>query len=322
VSASYLLRRSAQLLPAVAAIVVLGFLIVHLSPGDPLLALAGESGDAAYYERARERYGLDQPLPTQLLTYAGRLLRGDLGYSIAQGRPVAELIASRAGATLLLASTALVLSVGTGTAIGIRAARRPGGPVDTITGSAAVAIYAAPVFWLGQLAIIGFSFRLGWFPVQGMGSVRSTATGLGAAADLAHHLVLPAVVLASQGVAVVARLTRHSLVEELDTDHIRAARGRGLSERRLIGKHAMRRALLPVVTIVGGRVGHLLSGAAVVEIVFGWPGLGRLLLTATQTRDTPLLLGVFLVVATTVVVANLLTDLAYALLDPRIDYAS
>jgi peptide/nickel transport system permease protein len=320
VSASYLLRRSAQLIPAVVVIVVLGFLLVQLSPGDPLYALAGESGDAAYYELARERYGLDQPLPRQLSTYGGRLLRGDLGYSIAQGRPVAELIASRAGATLLLATTALVLSVGAGVAFGIRAARRPGGPIDVITGSAAVALFAAPVFWLGQLAILGLSFRLGWFPVQGTGSVRSDATGFGAVLELAHHLTLPAVVLASQGVAVVARLTRHSLIEELGTDHVRAARGRGLSERRVIGKHALRRALLPVVTIVGGRVGHLLSGAAVVEIVFGWPGLGRLLLTATQTRDTPVLLGVFLVVATTVVVANLLTDVVYALLDPRIQY--
>jgi peptide/nickel transport system permease protein len=321
VSPAYLLRRSAQLVPAIGGIVALGFLLIHLSPGDPLFALAGESGNAAYYELARERYGLDRPLGAQFLTYGGRLVRGDLGYSIVQGRPVAELILGRLGATVLLAGTALVLSVVAGVAIGIRAARRPGGLVDTVTGSTVVALYAAPVFWLGQLAILGFSYRLGWFPGQGMSSARSTATGPASVLELAHHLVLPAVVLASQGVAVVARLTRHSLIEELGTDHILAARARGLSERRVIARHALRRALLPVVTIVGGRVGHLLSGAAVVEIVFGWPGLGRLLLTATQTRDTPVLLGVFLVIATAVVVANLLTDLVYAWLDPRIQYA-
>ena len=316
----YVLRRLAQLAPTTAAIVLVGFLLVHLAPGDPVLALAGQNGDAEYYAFVREKFGLDEPLTTQLAVYAGNVLHGDLGSSYVQGRPVVDIIAERLPATLLLTGTALVVSTVVGVLVGVFAATRRRRWPDVSVSMAALALYAAPVFLLGQLAILLLALRAGWFPVQGMTDARSSETGLRHALDVGHHLVLPVLVLASQELAAVARLSRVGLLDELARDHIRTARAKGVAERVVLRKHALRRALLPVVTVLGGRVGHLVSGAVIVEVVFGWPGIGRLLVTAMQTRDTPIVLGLFLLVAVTVVVANLLTDLVYAWLDPRVRY--
>jgi peptide/nickel transport system permease protein len=318
VSPRYVLRRLAQIPPVILGIVLVGFLLLYFAPGDPILAIAGADGNAAFYDSMRRRFGLDQPLPAQLATYLRAVLHGDLGTSIAQGRSVGSLIGERLPATLLLTTSALVLSSVVGTAIGVFTARRQRRPADTATTVVMLTVYAAPVFWIGQLALLTFALRLGLFPVQGMVSPRSDATGLLRLLDIAHHLVLPVAVLAAQQVAVVARLVRAGLIEELRLPHIRTARSKGLSERRVVRVHALRRALLPAVTVVGSRIGHLFTGTVIVEIVFGWPGIGRLLLTAIQTRDNPVLLGLFLLIAVTVVVANLLTDLVYGLLDPRI----
>ncbi|HEV2809156.1 MAG TPA: ABC transporter permease [Acidimicrobiales bacterium] len=312
--------RLLQVVPTAAAILLIGFLLIHLAPGDPVVALAGQNGDAEYYAFIRDKFGLDEPLPEQLATYASRVVQADLGTSYLQGRPVATIIAERIPATLLLSVTALVLSSVAGVALGSLAASRPHGLVDVASTGATLAVYAAPVFWLGQLAILGLAAGLGWFPVQGMTSPRSDATGLAAALDVAHHLALPALVLASQEIAAVFRLTRVGLLDELGSDHVRTARAKGLSARRVLVKHALRRPLVPVVTVIGGRAGHLLSGAIVTEIVFGWPGLGRLLLSSLQTRDTPVVLGIFLVVAFFVILANVGTDLTYRWLDPRVRY--
>lgn len=316
----YVARRVLQLVPTALAILLVGFLLIHLAPGDPVLALAGENGDEEYYAFVREKFGLDRPLPEQLATYAGNVLRGDLGSSYVQGRPVADVIAERLPATLLLTGCAFVLSTTVGTATGVFAAtRRRRWPDVTVT-FGTVAMYAAPVFLIGQLAILLLALRAGWFPVQGMTDPRSPQTGLAHVADVGHHLVLPVLALASQEVAAVARLARVGLLDELARDHIRTARAKGVGEPTVVLRHALRRAMLPVVTVLGGRVGHLAAGAVVVEAVFGWPGLGRLLVTAMQTRDAPVVLGVFLLVAVTVVIANLLTDLLYAWLEPRVRY--
>ncbi|HWB73214.1 MAG TPA: ABC transporter permease, partial [Egibacteraceae bacterium] len=312
--------RLAQLLPTVAGIVVVGFVLIHLAPGDPVLALAGEHGDAAYYAFMREKFGLDRPLPEQLLTYAGRVLRGDLGNSYVQGRSAAAVIAERLPATLLLTSTALVVSSLAGVAVGVYAAARPYGRRDVTITAGTLCLYAAPVFWVGQLSLLVLALHTGLFPVQGMTSAASTAGGVARLADIARHLTLPALVLASQELAAVARLTRVGLLDELRADHVLTARAKGLAERTVVLKHGLRRALLPVVTVIGGRVGHLISGTVVVEVVFGWPGLGRLLLAAMQSRDLPIVLGIFLLVGFSVVLANLLTDLVYGWLDPRIRY--
>ncbi|MDQ3611840.1 MAG: ABC transporter permease [Actinomycetota bacterium] len=316
----YVLRRLAQVVPTTAAILVLGFLLIHLAPGDPVLALAGQNGDAEYYAFVREKFGLDESLPRQLATYVGNVVRGDLGTSYVQGRPVSQVIGERLPATLLLTSTALLVSTAVGIGVGVFAATRRRRWPDVTVSLTTLTLYAAPVFLLGQLAILLLALRLGWFPVQGMTDADGPATGIGHVLDVAHHLALPALALASQEIAAVARLSRIGLLDELARDHIRTARAKGVSERAVVLRHALRRALLPVVTVLGGRVGHLVAGAIVVEVVFGWPGLGRLLVTAMQNRDAPIVLGVFLLVAVTVVVANLLTDLVYAFLDPRVRY--
>lgn len=319
-SRRYVGWRLLQVVPTAAAILLIGFLLIHAAPGDPLVALASQSGDAEYYAFIRAKFGLDQPLPEQLATYVGLVVRGDLGTSYLQGRPVVAIIAERIPATLLLSVTALVISSVGGVALGAYAAARPHGRRDIVASGTVLAVYAAPVFWVGQLAILLLAGGLGWFPVQGMTSSRNAATGLAAVADVAHHLALPALVLASQEIAAVFRLTRIGLLDELRSDHVRTAWAKGLSPRRVLVKHALRRPLVPVATVIGGRAGHLLSGAIVTEIVFGWPGLGRLLLSSLQSRDTPVVLGIFLVVAFFVVLANLCTDLTYRWLDPRVHY--
>jgi peptide/nickel transport system permease protein len=314
----YVVWRLLQVLPTCAGILLVGFLLIHLAPGDPVLALAGDSGDAEYYAFMRDKFGLDEPLPTQLAAYTSNVLRGDLGVSYVQGQPAVDAILARLPATLLLSGTALVLSSVVGIVVGVVGAHRRGRPADFALNGLTLGLYAAPVFWLGQLAILGFSLRLGWFPVQGMTSAREQHTGLGAVIDVSHHLVLPAIVLASQQLAAVSRLTRSGVADELGSDHVRTARAKGVSELVVLVRHALRRPLLPVVTVLGGRVGHLVAGTVVIETVFGWPGIGRLLVSSMQTRDIPIILGIFLFVAVTVVIANLLTDLTYAWLDPRV----
>ncbi|HUG84421.1 MAG TPA: ABC transporter permease [Euzebya sp.] len=316
----YVGKRLLQVVPAVAGIVLIGFLLIHLAPGDPVVALAGESGDAAYYEFMRAKFGLDEPLQVQLVTYAGNVVRGDLGTSYIHGRPALDVILERLGPTLLLTGTALIVSSAAGIVVGVIAARRAGGVLDASMTAAILTVYAAPVFWIGQLALLTLALRTDLFPAQGMTSAGSDATGLAALRDVARHLVLPAAVLASSEIAAVARLTRLGVRDELETDHIRTARAKGVRTQAVLVRHALRRPLLPVVTVIGGRVGHLLAGAVVVEIVFSWPGLGRLLVSSVQARDSPIVLGVFLFVAFGVVLANLATDLLYGWLDPRIRY--
>lgn len=315
----YVGRRLLQVVPTVLAILLVGFLLIHLAPGDPVLALAGEHGDEAYYDFMRDRFGLDEPLPARTLTYLSRVVRGDLGVSYVQGRPVRQLLLERVPATLLLTGTALLVSTFLGILLGALAARKPHGTGDAIVTMSTLGLFAAPVFWVGQLAIVVAAFHLGWFPVQGMRSAVGPS-GPAAALDVLHHLALPALVLASQEIAAVSRLTRQSLLTELASAHVRTARAKGLDEVRVMLRHALRRALLPVVTVVGSRAGHLLAGTVVVEVVFAWPGLGRLLVTSVQARDMPVILGTFFLVAVGVVLANLATDLVYRSIDPRIRY--
>ena len=318
VNSRFVAGRLLQVVPTVAAILLTGFVLVHVAPGDPVLALAGEHGDAAYYAFMRHRFGLDESLPHQAISWFGHILRGDFGFSYVYGRATAGVILDRVPATLLLTGSALVISLLVAIPLGAIAATRPHGGRDIGISALALGLYSTPAFWIGQLAIIGFALGLGLFPVQGMTSAGSDAAGWSHALDIVRHLMLPALVLASQEIAVLVRVTRSTLLDELSREHVRAARAKGLTAVQALVRHALPRVLLPVVTIVGARVGHLIAGAAVVEIIFGWPGMGRLLLGALQSRDTPILLGLFFVVAFTVVLANLLADLAYAAIDPRI----
>ncbi len=319
-SFGYVRRRLLQIIPAVVAILLVGFLLIELAPGDPVFALAGDSGDEAYYADVRARFGLDRPLPERFLAYAGNVLRGDLGVSYVQGRPVIDILSERIWPTLLLTSTALILSTVVGIFLGAVAATRRRSAADVGIQVSTLAFDAAPIFWVGQLALLAFALQLRIFPVQGMSSAVTPVGAVAGTMDLLHHLALPALVLAIGQVAVVARMARIGFIEELSQDYIRTARAKGISERRVVLGHALRRALLPVTTVIGGRLGHLISGAVIVEIIFGWPGLGRMLVLAMQTRDMPIIMGTFLVVSFSVIIANLLTDLSYGWLDPRIAY--
>lgn len=318
ISGRYVLRRLLHVVPTVVGIVIVGFLLVHLAPGDPIIALAGENGDAAYYAFMRHRFGLDRPLPAQFLIYAERVAAGDLGTSYVYGRSALSVIAERIPATLLLTGTALLIGIAAALPLGALASRRPHDRRDVGISGVALALYSAPVFWIGQIGILVVAVQLGWLPVQGMTDAGSISHGVTHARDVARHLILPALVLASHELAVLIRVTRAGLVQEMTRDYIRTAHSKGVTEFRVLWHHAFPRALLPVIVVVGSRTGQLVTGAVVVEFVFGWPGIGRLLVAAVQARDIPVLLGIFMLVSLSVVVINLVTDIAQASRDPRL----
>lgn len=317
----FVLRRTVRAVPAITAVLVITFVMIHLAPGDAVDALAGGGVDEATYEYLRSYLGLDQPLWKQFLSYVSNVARGDLGVSFVQGgTPVAELIGERLGATVLLMGTALVLSSVCGILLGALVARWPFGLFDLGVNSASLVWYAIPNFWLAQIVLLVFAFDAGWFPIQGMTDPRGDASGLSLVVDIAHHLVLPVLVLATSELTLTARVTRSAMLQEMGKDYVQAARGKGVPERGAVFRHALPNSLLPVVTVIGTRLGFLFAGTVVVETVFGWPGLGTLLLTASQSRDRPVLLGLVLLVSISVIVANLLMDLLYARIDPRIRY--
>jgi peptide/nickel transport system permease protein/oligopeptide transport system permease protein len=303
---TYLLRRILIALPTLLGVVVLVFLMVRLAPGDPAVLLAGEFATPETLEAIRARYGLDRSLPEQFLIYLEALLRGDLGESARSRRPVLEELKTYFPNTLELASAAILVAVLTGIPLGVLAALRPGSGLDLSVMVLALLGVSMPVFWFGLLAILIFSVGLGWFPVAGKGTLA--------------HLVLPAITLGINATALLARMTRGTLLEVLSQDYIRTARAKGLAERVVIFKHALRNALIPVVTVVGLEFGTLLSGAVITETIFAWPGLGQLLVGSILARDYPVVQGAVLLVAISFVLINLLVDLLYAAIDPRVRY--
>ncbi len=316
-----LLTQLLQGLALVLAVVVLNFLLVHAAPGDPVETIAGASGGMSeeLKEELRQQYGLDQPLPTQLAVYLGKVASGDLGYSYFFNLPVTGLILERVPATLLLVLSAVIAAFGIGTTLGVLAARRPNGLLSQTITVISLVGFAAPVFWTGIMLIILFASVLPWFPISGMRAIDSDGGGgLADMLDVAHHLVLPTLTLALVYLAQYSRLARASMLDVLGSDFIRTARAKGLAERIVLYKHALRNAVLPVVTMLGLQFGNLLAGAVLVETVFNWPGLGRLAFESVLRRDYPTILGVLLFSSVIVVVMNQLTDLAYRLIDPRI----
>lgn len=315
----YLITRILQAIPLILSVVTVVFVLIHFAPGDPVLALVGDfPAPDEYVQKVRSEFGLDRPLVEQYLRYVATLVRGELGYSFVQRRPVLTVIGERAAATALLTGTALVFAVLAGVAFGVLAARRPFSWVDTSVSAVALLGFSVPVFWLGQLLILAFAVTLGWLPAQGMVSLRSGAAGSEWFLDVVAHLVLPAGALALRFLAMTTRLTRASLLEVLAREFIRTAEAKGVSGSRMLFVHALPNALLPVVTFVGYQLGFVLAGSALIETVFGWPGLGRLLYDSVFTRDYPVLLGIFLTISISVVLTNLLTDILYGYLDPRI----
>ncbi len=310
----------AQSLGLILAVIVLNFSLIHLAPGDPAVVIAGESGAASPETLAQVRadYGLDKPFVTQLGIYVGQVARGDLGESFFFGRSVTSLIADRLWPTVLLVGTALIFAIVLGVMAGTFTARRPESPASHAVTVLALIGYSMPVFWTGILLVILFASVLKILPISGMHDVEFDGGLLASWLDVARHLVLPALTLGVIYLAQYSRLSRASMLEVLQSDYIRTARAKGLAEKVVVYKHALRNAVIPVVTIAGLQFGALLSGALLVETVFNWPGLGRLAFDSILRRDTPVLLGVLLMAAVMVVVANLLTDLLYRVIDPRI----
>ena len=308
-------------LPTIWLLITVVFAMVHLAPGDPLSFITGE-GDISSEQLARLRaeYGLDRPLATQYALYLKKIVVGDLGFSYRYRAPVMDLIVDRIPATLLLMGPSLALFIGLGIVLGIVAARRPNSGVDLVMSGVALVGWSVPVFWLGQLLIIGFALKLGWFPTQGMFNLRASAQGMGRALDVAWHLLLPAAALGMRFLALSTRMTRSSMLQVLRLDYMTTARAKGIPERTVLARHGLPNALLPVITIVGMNVGTMLSGSVLVEVVFAWPGMGRLAFNAILQHDYPVVIAVFIVIGTSVVLANLLIDLAYGALDPRIRY--
>jgi peptide/nickel transport system permease protein len=303
---TYVFRRFLAAIPSVLGVVIIVFFMVRLAPGDPARLLAGEGADQQTLQRIRESLGLDQPLYVQFGIFMGNLVQGDLGRSSFTRRPVTQELATYFPNTLELALAAMAVALVVGIAAGIISAVRSNTAIDFVVTIAALIGVSMPVFWFGLLAILYFSVQLGWFPVQGRGTWA--------------HLVLPAVTLGVSSMAIITRMTRSSMLEVLNQDFIRTARAKGLRFTKVVNKHAFRNALIPVITIGGLEFGTLMAGAVLTETVFGWPGIGRLLVESILRRDYPVVQGAVLLIAVSFIVINLLVDLVYGLIDPRIRY--
>jgi peptide/nickel transport system permease protein len=309
-----------QILALVIAVVVLNFVLVHAAPGDPVETIAGASGgmSAELMAQLRTQYGLDKPLPVQLGVYLNKVIRGDLGYSYFFNLPVVELILDRVPATLLLVLSSVLCAFVVGTSLGVLSSRKPNGPLSQFITVLSMLGFAAPVFWMGIMLVILFASVIPILPVSGMRAIDASGGGLRGVLDVAQHLVLPTLTLSLVYLAQYSRLARSSMLDVLGADFIRTARAKGLAERVVLYKHALRNALLPVVTVLGLQFGNVLAGAILVETVFNWPGLGRLAFESVLRRDYPTILGVLLFSSIVVVVMNQVTDLCYRLIDPRI----
>jgi peptide/nickel transport system permease protein len=311
---AYLARRLLATIPVLAVVAVLVFLLLRLTPGDPAAILAGEAASPQQIERIRAHLGLDRPIPVQFAIWAGRLLQGDLGESFYYKQSVASLIAHRLEPTLALATLTIVLAVAVAVPLGVLAAWRSGGAFDRALMAFSVLGFSVPVFVLAYALIWLLSLRLGWLPVQGY---RRLAEGLG---PFLQHLALPALTLAVIYVALIARVTRASVLEALGEDYIRTARAKGLGELRVVVRHALANAAVPIVTVIGIGIALLIGGVVVTESVYAIPGLGRLTVDAVLARDFPTIQGVILFFSFAYVLVNLVVDIAYVLLDPRIRY--
>jgi peptide/nickel transport system permease protein len=321
---SFLMSRLSKALVVVLGVVIINFFLIRMAPGDPAEVMAGEagSGDAAYVQQLREQFGLDQPVLVQLGVYLKGVVQLDLGYSYRNQLPVLDLILDRLPATFLLMVCAFLFSIILGVVMGVIAARsRYQGKhrwLDSTIMTGALLLYATPLFWLSLMAILLFSVHLGWLPAFGMESIGAGYTGMARVADIARHLVLPTVSLGCFFMAVYARLTRASMLEVIGMDFVKTARAKGVPPNRVIRVHVLRNALLPVITFAGIQLGQMAGGAVLTETVFSWPGIGRLMFDALMQRDYQLLLGIFLVTSTLVVAFNLVTDVIYRFIDPRI----
>ncbi|MBS4196183.1 ABC transporter permease [Lederbergia citri] len=312
---SYILKRLGGLIPVLLGVTILVFSIMHLSPGDPAKIILGPKATAESIAKLNAQLGLDQPLYIQYFTWIGNVLTGDWGRSIQMKMDVLPLVIDRFNATLILTIFSALFAAVIGIGVGIISAYKKYSWIDRGLMFFVLVGFCLPVFWLGIILQIIFGLKLDLFPISGMYSPGETGI-----ADLLKHIVLPSLALSAGAGAVIARMTRSSMLEVLEQDYIRTARSKGIKERRVIYLHALKNAFIPVLTVLGMQVGFLLAGAVLVEMVFAWPGIGTLMINGILARDFPLVQGIILFVATTYVIVNLLVDILYALLDPRISY--
>ncbi len=330
----YLGRRLLELIPVFFGVLLVVFAISHLTPGDPALVMLGERATPEALEHLREELGVNKPLPVQFFLYMSRAVRGDLGRSIQSNEQVIVELVQRFPATIELTLAAMLIASLVGILTGMIAAARQNSWFDGTSMVAALFGFSMPIFWLGIMLILLFAAYLNWFPISGrldytIDLARRTnlyildgilSGNWAAVANALRHLVLPAVTLSTVPLAIIARMTRSSLLEVLRQDYVRTARAKGLSERKVVTRHALKNAFIPVVTVIGLNVGSLLGGAILTETIFAWPGVGRLVVDAIFARDYPLVQGAVLVIALLFVMVNLAVDLSYAYLDPRIHY--
>ncbi|MFO7264707.1 MAG: ABC transporter permease [Bacillota bacterium] len=302
----YIVRRLLLAIPVLIGVSIVVFWMIRAIPGDPARVLAGEGAPLEVVERIREQYGLNEPPHVQYMVFLKHLLQGDLGRSIRSRRPVTEEVAARLGPTLELAAGSMVVAIVIGVSTGILSAVRPNSWIDAVSTFIALVGISMPVFWLGLMLMYFFSYELGWFPTAGRGTWR--------------HLVLPSLTLGLSTAAIIARMTRSSMLEVLRQDYVRTARAKGLHEWAVVLKHAFRNALIPIVTVTGLQMGSLLGGAVMTESVFAWPGIGRLMVDSIIARDYPVVQGAVLVVAVGFILINLLVDVLYAYINPTIRY--
>jgi peptide/nickel transport system permease protein len=317
----YIILRLLQAIPLVFGVVTINFIVIHLAPGDPINVLIGDyPAPQEYVQKLRGELGLDRPVYEQYSAYLSSIARGNLGFSFRNRQPVARLILERIPGTFLLSASAMVFAALVGVLLGVAASLRPHSLLDFLSTTIAVSGYSMPVFWLGQVLIMLLAVQLKVLPVQGMTSIREGFTGIAKYGDIAWHLVLPACVLSFSYLAINTRITRAAMLEALQNDFITTARAKGLPWRVVVWRHSFRNALLPIVTVIGLNFGYVLSGSVLVETVFAWPGIGRLLFLSLSGRDYPVILGIFIVASMTAILANLMTDILYSFLDPRIRY--
>lgn len=302
----YIIRRLLVAIPSIFGVLVIVFAMVRLAPGDPALLLAGEFADAATVERIRERFGLNEPVHVQFGRFISGVFQGDLGRSTRTNREVTADLIDYFPNTLELALGAILVALVIGIGLGIASALRPNTWIDALSMILALIGVSMPVFWFGLLAILYFSVELGWFPVAGRGTLA--------------HLVLPAITLGVSSTGIIARMTRSAMLDVLGQDYIRTARAKGLPGRGVVFKHALRNALVPVITVGGLEFGSLMAGAVITETVFTWPGIGRLLVQSILARDYPVVQGAVLLIALSFIIINILVDLVYAFVDPRIRF--
>ena len=308
-------------MPVIFGIVVVNFLLLQLMEGDAVDALAGEAASATpeYMEQLRAKFGLDQPVHVQLLVYVKNILALDLGYSFRHEMQVLDLIMTRFWPTLLLMVSTLVIAIATGIMLGLLGAMGLNTWRDTAISILALLSYATPLFWVGLMLILLFSVQLGWLPTSGMETIGAFHEGWDRVVDIARHMVMPVTALALFYMALFTRLMRASMLEQAGMDYVTTAQAKGLTDRRITWRHILRNALLPVVTMGGVQVANMLGGSVIIESVFAWPGMGLLAFEALFARDLNLLLGIFLFAACLVVVVNLVIDVIYTFLDPRIE---